>query len=112
IEGLLMYLTGMEIDRLFSALKPARRIVFTQMEPDRRGRSAFHNATPLVTGVLSLWREPFKSTLRREDAARFLERFGLALRDVATSDTLRSRYLAGRAERPLAQGEMVVTAER
>ena len=112
IEGLLMYLTEAEIGVLFSAV--TRRVVFTQMEPASDGRSRFHNATPLVKALLKRWREPFKSALPRDDAPRFLGRFGLRLRDLADSETLRARYLApsGRQDVVLAKGELVVAAER
>lgn len=118
IEGLLMYLTDDEVAALFMALnevhRASGRVVFTMMEPTPEGRSAFHNATPLVTRLLSHWSEPFKSSLCREDTARFLDRFGFSLGDCATAETLRARYLAptGRDHLTLAQGEMIVVAER
>ena len=90
-------------------------LVFTVMEPASDGRPRFHNATPLVTRLLSLWSEPFRSAMRREKAARLPEQFpGLRLRDLADSETLRARYLApsGRQDLPLAKGEMVLVAER
>ena len=112
IEGLLMYLTEAEIAALFSAV--TRRVVFTQVEPAPDGRSRFHNATPLVNGLLKLWGEPFKSALPRGDVPRLLGRFGLRLRDLADSEMLRARYLApsGRQDLVLAKGELVVVAER
>jgi methyltransferase (TIGR00027 family) len=112
IEGLLMYLTEAQIAELFSAV--TRRVVFTQMEPAPDGRARFHNATPLVKGLLELWGEPFRSALPRNEAPGFLGRFGLRLRDLADSETLRARYLApsGRQDLVLAKGELVVVAER
>jgi methyltransferase (TIGR00027 family) len=117
IEGLLMYLTDDEVAGVFMALsevhRTSGRVVFTVMEPTPDGRSAFHNATPLVRWLLSHWSEPFKSSLRGDDAARFLDRFGFSLGDLATAETLRARYLAplGRKHLTLAQGEMIVVAE-
>jgi methyltransferase (TIGR00027 family) len=117
IEGLLMYLDAAAVAAVFSALRERQqaggRVVFTVMEPTRDGRSAFHNATALVRYLLSRWSEPFKSALRRDDAGPFLERFGLRLRALATTETLRERYLApsGRQRLTLAQGEMIVLAE-
>ena len=90
-------------------------LVFTVMEPASDGHPRFHNATALVTRLLSLWSEPFRSAMRREAAARLAEQFpGLRLRDLADSEALRSRYLApsGRQALPLAEGEMVLVAER
>jgi len=119
IEGLLMYLTDAQIAALFAAIAELQRapgtLVFTVMEPASDGRPRFHNATALVTRLLSLWSEPFRSAMRREAAARLAEQFpGLRLRDLADSEALRSRYLApsGRQALPLAEGEMVLVAER
>ncbi|TMH91952.1 MAG: class I SAM-dependent methyltransferase [Betaproteobacteria bacterium] len=119
IEGLLMYLTDAQIDVLFTAIAELQSapgtLVFTVMEPASDGRPRFHNATPLVTRLLSLWSEPFRSGMRREAAARLAEQFpGLRLRDLADSETLRARYLApsGRQALPLAEGELVLVAER
>ena len=118
IEGLLMYLTGAEVARVFAALAALQRgggrVVFTVMEPAPDGRSAFHNATPLVTRLLARWSEPFESALARADAGAFLARHGLRLRDLADSETLRARYLApsGREHLGLARGEIILVAER
>lgn len=117
IEGLLMYLGDAEVAGVFDALREVQRagarVVFTVMEPTPDGRSAFHNATPLVRWLLSRWSEPFKSALRRDDAGRFLERCGFRLRDLADAGTLRARYLApARLENlALARGEMIVLAD-
>ena len=117
IEGLLMYLGDAEVAGVFDALREVQRagarVVFTVMEPTPDGRPAFHNATPLVRWLLSRWSEPFKSALRRDDAGRFLERFGFRLRDLADAETLRARYLApARLENlALARGEMIVLAD-
>ena len=119
IEGLLMYLTDAQIAVLFAAIAELQRapgtLVFAVMEPASDGHPRFHNATPLVTRLLSLWSEPFRSAMWREKAARLPEQFpGLRLRDLADSETLRARYLApsGRQDLPLAKGEMVLVAER
>jgi len=117
IEGLLMYLGDAEVGGVFATLREGLRagvrVVFTVMEPARDGRSAFHNATPLVRWLLYRWSEPFKSALRRDEAGRFLEGFGFRLRDLADSETLRSRYLAPAhlESLTLARGEIVALAE-
>ena len=117
IEGLLMYLTDAEVGGVFTALRGLQRaggrVVFTVMEPASDGRSAFHNATPLVRHLLSRWSEPFKSALPSDDAARFLARFGFRLRALAAAETLRETYLApsGRESLTLARGEMIVLAD-
>jgi methyltransferase (TIGR00027 family) len=107
IEGLLMYLTEAQVGRLFSALKDCRRIVFTVMDAP-----AFRNATPLVSRLLAAWREPFKSSLRPGEAPAFVERFGFRLRSVTGDEDLRKRYLDGRRDRALAQGEIILVADR
>jgi methyltransferase (TIGR00027 family) len=116
IEGLLMYLTDAQIAELFEALghlQPAGgRVVFTQMEPAPDGRSRFHNATPLVTGLLALWREPFKSALARADAALLLKKFSYQLLQTAGAPELR-KFLGPETENPpLAEGEVLYLAQR
>ena len=110
LEGLLMYLADLEIAAIFGALGTLQssggRVVFTVMEPANDGRSRFHNATALVTGLLSLWQEPFKSALARGEAPQFLARFGYRMKDLAAAEHLESKGL------PLAEGEILVLAER
>ena len=117
IEGLLMYLTPAEVDRLFAALGELQRagggVIFSLMEPAPDGRLSFHNATVLVNRLLALWREPFKSALSRAELAAYLARFGLALEEFAGADELRERYLAPPREKlALARGELTVLAHR
>jgi methyltransferase (TIGR00027 family) len=117
VEGLLMYLDDAQIAALFAALGELQRgggqVLFTVMEPAAGGGSAFHNATPLATGLLASWSEPFRSALAREDVAAFLAPFGLAPRALAAEEHLRGRYLAGpRAGLALARGELIVHAVR
>ena len=117
VEGLLMYLDDAQVATLFTALGTLQRgggeVVFTVMEPAAGGRSAFDNATPLVTGLLAAWSEPFKSTLGRGGVAAFLSSSGLELRGLAAEEHLRGRYLGGTcAGRALARGEMIVHAVR
>lgn len=118
IEGLLMYLCDDDLAGVFRSLSAVNlasgRLVFTVMEPTPDARSAFHNATPLVRRLLSHWSEPFKSSLRRDDVARFLDGFGFGLLSLATAETFRARYLrpVGREDLTLARGEMIVVAER
>ncbi len=117
VEGLLMYLTDAQIAELFEALgrlQPAGgRVVFTQMEPAPDGRSRFHNATPLVTGLLALWREPFKSALPREAAAAFLSKLGYQLLTVADHEQLKKQLKdSDKKHPPLARGELVYLVQR
>jgi methyltransferase (TIGR00027 family) len=117
VEGLLMYLADAQIAALFEALgrlQPAGgRIVFTQMEPAPDGRSRFHNATPLVTGLLALWREPFKSALPRPAAAAFLSKPGYRLLAVADHEELKKQLKdSDKKHPPVARGELVYLAQR
>jgi methyltransferase (TIGR00027 family) len=117
VEGLLMYLAQAEIDALFGAisrLQPAQsRLVFTVMEPARDGHSRFHNATVLVRGLLSLWKEPFKSALPGSGLPAFLAPFGYRLKELARAGHLRAGYLGDeRKTLPLAEGELLALAER
>jgi methyltransferase (TIGR00027 family) len=116
IEGLLMYLTDAEIAALFEALGRLQggggRVVFTQMEPAPDGRSRFHNATPLVTGLLALWREPFKSALPRVRAPALLANFSYELLQAAGAWELR-KFLGPEMEKlTLAEGEVLYLAQR
>jgi methyltransferase (TIGR00027 family) len=104
LEGLLMYLTPAEQDRLFAAI-PGSEVVFTVMEPMPDGRIAFHNATWLERALLALWKEPFKSAFEREALPRVLSGWGLRLREVAD-------LAAAHPELRLARGEIVVHASR
>jgi hypothetical protein len=112
-----MYLSDVEVAGVFAALRKVQRaggfVIFTVMEPAPDGRSAFHNATPLVKTLLARWSEPFRSSMPRADAPKFLDRFGFRLRALAVAETLRERYLvpSGRPNLALARGEMVVVAE-
>jgi len=102
LEGLLMYLTPAQQDALFADVR-ASEVVFTVMEPTAHGRIAFHNATWLERRLLALWKEPFKSAIRREALPPMLARWGLRLREVADLSADDAR---------LARGEILVHAER
>lgn len=96
VEGLLMYLDDAQIAALFGAIAalqpPGSRLVFTQMEVPQ-----FRGATPLVTGLLALWSEPFRSMLARDRAEAFLARFGYRLAGLDDPDGLGEvTWMAGR----------------
>ena len=118
IEGVLMYLTHMEVTALFRLFGAhggsGSRAVFTVMEPEPGGRIDFHNATPLVKGLLRLWREPFMSGMAAAELPLFLHKFGFVLSSVASADNLRARYLAGFGDNPplTARGELVCIADK
>ena len=118
IEGVLMYLTHAEVSALFRLFGAhcgrGSRVAFTVMEPIAGGRIDFHNATPLVKGLLRLWREPFKCGIAATELPAFLHRFGFVPNTVANADTLRGRYLADFAGKPpvTARGELVCIAHK
>jgi methyltransferase (TIGR00027 family) len=102
-EGLLMYLTGAEVNALFAAMDG--EIVFTVMEPLPGGHIAFHNATWLERALLALWKEPFTWALAREALGGFLAAHGLRLREYAD-------LAQAHPELRLARGELVAHATR
>jgi methyltransferase (TIGR00027 family) len=116
VEGLLMYLAPDETRTLLRSIarlqRDAGEVLFTVMEPGPGGRLSFHNATRLATAVLALWREPFRSSLRREELATFLAPLGLVPVELADAARLRERYLAGHGTPALAVGELAVLAKR
>lgn len=113
-----MYLTHTEVSALFRVFGAhggaGSRVVFTVMEPMAGGHIDFHNATPLVTRLLRLWREPFTSGIAAAELPAFLHGFGFELGNVAAADALRARYLADFAGSPpvTARGELVCIADR
>jgi methyltransferase (TIGR00027 family) len=116
IEGVLMYLTAVEVDALFAALPHSahERVIFSVMETMPDGRSAFHNATFLTDRMLRLWREPFQSSFTRPAIQSFLARHGYALTTLADEAFLRARCLPEplRHATALARGELVCVADR
>lgn len=117
-EGLLMYLAPGAVERLFAFARERAgadsRFAFTFMEPEAGGRIAFHNSTRAVDLWLRLRGEPFKWGVSREQLGNFLAALSFGVREVATSETLRQRYLSDpRLSRlTLAAGEHVCVAER
>ena len=117
-EGLFMYLTEEEIDQIFRSLHttftPPSHIIFTMMETTPDGRSEFHQASGLVSRLLSHWREPFKSSVKRLSIENFLAQHQWTLSDICDDETLRHRYLSpkGQEHLPLAKGELVIMAKK
>jgi len=118
IEGLFMYLTEEEIDRIFQSLHSIftspTHIIFTMMETTPDGRSTFHQASGIVSKLLSHWREPFKSSLKRTSILNFLTRHQWSLCEICDHETLRNRYLSpkGLEGQTLAKGELVIIAKK
>jgi methyltransferase (TIGR00027 family) len=115
-EGLLMYLTPEEVNRLFHFIGRGggrSRFAFTFMETQDDGRIGFRNSSRAVDAWLRLRGESFKWGIERACINEFLARRGFKGLKVAASETLRNRYLTSeRLKRlPLADGECVCVAE-
>jgi hypothetical protein len=84
------------------------------MELDERGRPRFRDASRLLDVWLRARGEPFRWGIRPDALGGFLEPLGFRVREVASAETLRDRYLAplGLAGRRLALGEHICLAER
>lgn len=117
-EGLLMYLSPVEVDKLFGAIRESggasSRFAFTFMEPQGDGRINFRTRSRIVDAWLGSRREVFKWGIRRSELNHYLAARGFALRDLATHETFRRRYLEPHtltAHLPLAAGEYVCVAD-
>jgi methyltransferase (TIGR00027 family) len=113
-EGLLMYLSAAEVDRLFTfvAGTASGRFLFTFMEQNAEGRIAFRNSTFLVDLWLKLRGEPFKWGVARDGLGEFLDRRGFALSAFADAAELRQRYLTpALAHLTSAEGESIGLAD-
>jgi methyltransferase (TIGR00027 family) len=117
-EGLLMYFTPEEVSRLFRFIQThsgrASRFAFTFMETQRDGRIAFRESSRLVDAWLRLRGESFKWGIAHERVNDYLAARGFKALELATSETLRSRYLSSKRlkQLPLADGECICLAER
>jgi methyltransferase (TIGR00027 family) len=113
-EGVLMYLAPEAVDRLISGLAslpcPSSRFAFTFMEAEPGGPIAFRNASPLVSAWLRLRNETFTWGIRGMDLGAFLSRHGFDLEEVLDHADLRRRYLEGREDARIAEGEKIAFA--
>jgi len=116
MEGVLMYLGGEDIDRLFSFVRrrspSGSRFAFTFMEPRAGGKLKFDRSGPLVDPWLRLMSEPFRWGIGRPELPDFLKARGLELEELATPEMFRRLYLEPeRMGKPiLAEGEFVAVA--
>jgi len=115
LEGILMYLTGSEVDRLLRSMATSgdkRRIIFSFLERQKGGRIGFRQSTFFTTMWLAWKGEPFRWGIREEELSTFLDGKGLHLKDRSTAEVLRQRYLSGALRRErLAEGEHVAVAD-
>ncbi|MDQ3755833.1 MAG: SAM-dependent methyltransferase [Acidobacteriota bacterium] len=118
-EGLLMYLAPGEVDEWFGLVRrlgsgaARNRLAFTFMEPRADGRIAFHRSTRAVDLWLRWRGEPFKWGISRERLDSYLATRGFHLREIATAETLRQRYLTEPrfSQLTLADGEYICIAD-
>lgn len=116
-EGLLMYLSPVQVAHLFQTIRESggahSRVAFTFMEPQAVGRVNFHTRSRIVDAWLSRRGEVFKWGIERGELAAYLSAHGFTLREIATHETFRRRYLEpdGLAHLPLAAGEYICVAD-
>jgi methyltransferase (TIGR00027 family) len=116
-EGLLMYLSPVEVNNLLQTIRECSgarsRFAFTFMEPQANGRVNFRTRSRAVDAWLSWRSEVFKWGIERDALPAYLSGRGLSVREIATDETLRRRYLEpnGLAHLPLARGEYVCVAD-
>ncbi|HEY0101615.1 MAG TPA: SAM-dependent methyltransferase [Pyrinomonadaceae bacterium] len=116
-EGLLMYLSPLEVSRLLQTIRECSgarsRFAFTFMEPQAHGRVNFRTRSRAVDAWLSWRGELFKWGIERDALPVYLRERGFNLREIATDETFRRRYLEPRrlAHLPLATGEYVCLAD-
>jgi methyltransferase (TIGR00027 family) len=116
-EGLLMYLSPKEVSRLFQTIRECggagSRFAFTFMEPQANGHVNFRTRSRAVDAWLNWRGEIFKWGIERGALPSFLHEHGFNLREIATDETFRRRYLEPEslAHLPLATGEYVCVAD-
>jgi methyltransferase (TIGR00027 family) len=116
-EGLLMYLSPAEVDNLFQTIRTSSgarsRVAFTFMEPQANGRINFRTRSRAVDAWLNWRGEVFKWGIERGALPPYLSERGFNVREIASEETLRRRYLEPNAlaHLPLAAGEYVCVAD-
>jgi methyltransferase (TIGR00027 family) len=117
-EGLLMYLSPAEVDNLFQTIRASSvarksRFAFTFMERQANGRVNFRTRSRAVDAWLGWRGEVFKWGVERDTLPLYLRERGFSVREIATEETLRRRYLEPHdlAHLPLAAGEYVCVAD-
>jgi methyltransferase (TIGR00027 family) len=116
-EGLLMYLALEEVSRLFRFINLGggrNRFAFTFMETQSDGRIGFRKSSRVVDLWLKLRGERFKWGINRARIDEFLAARGFKALEIASSETLRNRYLTAKPLKhlALADGECICVAER
>jgi methyltransferase (TIGR00027 family) len=116
-EGLLMYLEPAEIDIILEFIRchsgAGSVVAFTFMETQSDGRIGFRKSSRAVDLWLRLRGERFKWGSTRAGISYFLAARGYIAKELITSETLKSKYLASAELRglSLADGECICVAE-
>lgn len=116
-EGLLMYLSPAEVERIFRFIREhsgyESRFAFTFVETRADGRIGFRKSSRIVDAWLRLRGESFKWGIDRGQIADFLDARGFKLREVVTAKDLRAKYLTEErlSEFSSAEGECISVAE-
>lgn len=114
-EGLLMYLDPDVVDGVFTSIRGEGALfAFTHLEPEADGRLRFRQSGAAIDWWLRLKGESFRWGLKAEDRAAYLAARGFQLEDLATSETLRQRFLTTNslASLPLPSGESLCLARK
>jgi len=116
-EGVLMYLTLNEVDRVFrfvnSESNNNRRFIFTFMNRLPNGKNSFQNASWLVDPWLKAKGEVFKWGHEKEKISDFLKNKKASLLSFSDTETIQSRFLSDSndSKSQLAIGECIALAE-
>lgn len=82
-EGLLMYLSAWEVDRLIGSLRALQalrvRLIFTYMDDPGAGEIGFRPRSVLVRAWLAMKKEPFRWALRASDVESWAHERGFRL---------------------------------
>ncbi len=109
LEGLLMYFTPSEVERLLRQLSGSAapvRVIATAMEQWPDGSTGFRPSSWLIRVWLWWQKEPFRWSATRPEMHEILKRRGLQVRRLVDEDGLAERW-AG----PVLRGEVIVVAD-
>lgn len=116
-EGVLMYLEAAEVENIFRFIKNqnvAQQFIFTFMETNEKEKTAFRHSTSLVRWWLAWKKEPFKWGLNSTNLSKFLAAHEFRLKELATTETFRQRYLKkfNLVNYTVAEGENLCVCEK
>ena len=114
-EGITMYLNKEQIQQLFSFVSkyasPGSQFIFTFMERRDNGVIDFKHTHPFVNLWLDWKKERFKWGISQRELPGFLKERKFSFAEMASSDTLRSKYFSALPDNePLAEGECIYVA--